>query len=178
MSGGRARRRADDGLSQQPQPGCTSPPSWRRSNRRGATLRRSLRKSATAPPRAIFGGRERRRKSLGAERRQAPLLAQSRRIQLHGSWMGPEAAPAAATWRLWGSKVRPWRCALGHLSVRDEPGGSSVESQTKASAGSQGLARAPGAWRSLAEHFCRLAHDQVVVQPSRFILPESGERGA
>ena len=157
MSGGRERLRAGDGLPQQPQPACASPPSWRRPNRRGATLTRSLSDSATAPPRAIFGGRDGRQKPLGAERRQTPLLARSRQFQLHGSWMGPEAAPAAASWRLWGSLERRRRCAFASTACGTSRRGSSVERRTKVGAGSQGLAGAPRARRSLAEHFCRLA---------------------
>ena len=88
--------------------------------------------------------------------------------------MGPKAAPAAASWRLWRSMVRQRRCAPATSACGTSRRGSSVESRTKAGSGSQGLARVPRARRSLAEHFCRLAHDQVVVQPSRFILPEAG----
>ena len=157
MSGGRAPARADDGLSQQPQPACASPPSWRRPIRRGATLTRSLSESATAPPRAIFGGRDRRRMSLGAERRLTPLAAHSRRIELHGSWMGPEAAPAAATWRLWGSMVPRRRRALATSACVTSQGGSSVNRRTKAGTGCGGSDVVPGARRSLADHFRRLA---------------------
>ena len=140
MSVGREPARAGDGLPQQRQPACASPPSFRRPNHRGATLTRSLSESATASPRAIFGGRDGRRKPLGAERRLTPLPTQLRRVQLHGSQMGPKAAPAAASWRLWGSLERRRRCAFATWAYTTSRGGSSCERWTKARAGCWGIA--------------------------------------
>ena len=178
MSGGRAPTRAADGLPQQPQPACTSPPSWGRPIRRGTTLKTSLSEFSTAPPRAIFGGRDGRRKPLGAERRQTPLLAQLRQFQLDGSWMGPEAAPAAASWRLWGSSERRRRCAFATSACGTSRGGSSVQRPTKAGTGFGGSGVVPGARRSLADHFRRLAQRPECRWPSRFILQEAKKKAA
>ena len=175
MSGGRARRRAADGLSQQRQPGCTSPPSWGRPIRRGATLERSLSETATAPPRAIFVGRDGRTQALGAERRLTPLPAQLRRVQLHGSQMGPKAAPAAASWRLWGSLERRRRCAFATWAYTTSRGGSSCERWSKARAGCWGLARAPVLGARSLDTSVSPADDELVLGPSRFMLAEAGK---
>ena len=178
MSVGREPARAGDGLPQQRQPACASPPSCRRPNRRSATLTRSLSGSSTALPSATFGGRYGRRKPLGAERRQTPLLAQLRQFQLDGSWMGPEAAPAAASWRLWGSSERRRRCAFATSACGTSRGGSSVQRPTKAGTGFGGSGVVPGARRSLADHFRRLAQRPECRWPSRFILPEAKKKAA
>ena len=98
-------------------------------------------------------------------------------VRYRRSWIGPEAAPAAASWRLWGSMVRRRRCALATLACARSRRGSSCERRAKAGAGCGAGQRAPSVRRSLAEHFRRSSQQRGCrVGPSRFILRRQQKR--